>query len=135
MKNNKLIAEFMGVKPTILGDEITYEMYGIVDCIEDGLDEQHFFLEEELHFHTSWDWLMPVVQKCLDVSNDDNIEDFYSIQNVVPNREATYKAVVEFINEHNKYICGSCGDNVNKVVFNEDADVDECTNCTEYYDR
>ena len=63
MKNNKLIAEFMGVKPTILGDEITYEMYGIIDCIEDGLDEQHFFLEEQLLFHTSWDWLMPVVSK------------------------------------------------------------------------
>ena len=44
---------------------------------------------------------MPVVQKCLDVSNDDNIEDFYSIQNVVPNIEATYKAVVEFIKEYN----------------------------------
>ena len=36
MNNNKLIAEFMGVKPTILGDEITYEMYGVIDCIEDG---------------------------------------------------------------------------------------------------
>ena len=63
MKNNKLIAEFMGVNPTILGDEITYEMYGIIDCIEDGVDEQHFFLEEQLMFHTSWDWLMPVIEK------------------------------------------------------------------------
>ena len=63
MKDNKLIAEFMGVNPTILGDEITYEMYGIIDCIEDGVDEQHFFLEEQLIFHTSWDWLMPVVEK------------------------------------------------------------------------
>ena len=63
MKNNKLIAEFMGVKPTILGDEITYEMYGAIDCIEDGVDEQHFFLEEQLLFHTSWDWLIPVVEK------------------------------------------------------------------------
>ena len=52
-------------------------------------------------YSKSWDWLMPVLQKCLDVSNDDNIEDFYSIQNVVPNIEATYDAVLEFIKEYN----------------------------------
>ena len=72
--DNKLIAEFMGVKPTILGDEITYEMYGAIDCIEDGLDEQHFFLEEELMFHTSWDWLMPVVQKCYKIDNEEGFD-------------------------------------------------------------
>ena len=88
MKNNKLIAEFMGVKPTILGDEITYEMYGAIDCIEDGVDEQHFFLEEQLMFHTSWDWLIPVVNKIemecegvpiqlIDVSFYDEIHEVY----------------------------------------------------------
>jgi hypothetical protein len=79
--NNKLIAEFMGV------DYVDIDTY-----LENN---------KELQYHTSWDWLMPVVQKCLDVSNDDNIEDFYSIQNVVPNIEATYNAVVEFIKEYN----------------------------------
>ena len=44
--------------------------------------------------------------------------------------EATYKAVVEIIKEYNKYVCGSCGDHVNEVVFNEDTDIDECKNCT-----
>ena len=70
MKDNKLIAEFMGVNPTILGDEITYEMYGVIDCIEDGVDEQHFFLEEQLLFHTSWDWLMPVIYKVKSIDPD-----------------------------------------------------------------
>tara|TARA_R110000782_G_scaffold269105_1_gene366593 strand:- start:107 stop:445 length:339 start_codon:yes stop_codon:yes gene_type:complete len=98
MKDNKLIAEFMGVKPTILGDEITYEMYGAIDCIEDGLDEQHFFLEEELMFHTSWDWLMPVIQKCYKVENE---EGFDSIVDAVSTLDidGTYKAVVEFIKD------------------------------------
>ena len=109
MNNNKLIAEFMGVKPTILGDEITYEMYGIIDCIEDGLDEQHFFLEEELMFHDSWDWLMPVVEKCLEKHNNlidgrDVIDTSYpSIAQAlqVVSLKETYKAVVEFIKTYN----------------------------------
>ncbi len=116
MKDNKLIAEFMGVKPTILGDEITYEMYGIIDCIEDGLDEQHFFLEEELMFHTSWDWLMPVVEK-IECTHDDKGDCFNVMMeafectisglgltlclNGHTKMDATYKAVVEFIKEQN----------------------------------
>ena len=124
MESNKLIAEFMGVKPTILGDEITYEMYGAIDCIEDGVDEQHFFLEEQLLFHTSWDWLMPVVEKIenfifdennsynvtigstnycvIQDSNGDTIEIIKD--NGKSKLETTYQAVVEFINQHNKTI-------------------------------
>lgn len=106
MNDNKIIAEFMGVKPTILGYEITYEMYGIIDCIKDGLDEQHFFLEEELMFHDSWDWLMPVVEKILDLSfqDDGDAEDFYNIRDCMPNLNHTYKAVVEFIKTYNNGI-------------------------------
>ena len=101
MKENKLIAEFMGVKPTILGDEITYEMYGAIDCIEDGVDEQHFFLEEQLLFHTSWDWLMPVVGK---ISRDEKFLDNEYRENllgVVPygRIEDVFDAVVQFINQ------------------------------------
>jgi len=75
------------------------------------------------NYHTSWDWLMPVVDKIYQL--DSNADFFGSI-----NLEATYKEVVEFINEHNKYICGTCGDHVNELVFNEDTDVDECTTCS-----
>ena len=100
MKDNKLIAEFMN--------------HGFHDGRHRSFDE--------LKYHESWDWLMPVVEKIYQL--DSNADFFGSI-----NLEATYKEVVEFINEHNKYICGSCGDHVNEVVFNEDTDVDECTNC------
>jgi hemerythrin-like domain-containing protein len=95
MKNNKLIAEFMGVNPTILGDEITYEMYGVIDCIEDGVDEQHFFLEEQLLFHTSWDWLMPVIKKMADIRKDTH----YRLYNTI---DDAYNEVVEFIKSYNK---------------------------------
>ncbi len=64
MKNdNKLIAEFMGAKPLVLGGSTEYEMYGVLDCIEDGENEKHYFIDDEMRFHESWDWLMPVVEK------------------------------------------------------------------------
>jgi len=121
MKNNKLIAEFMGVEYT--GTRVK-------------------------DYDTSWDWLMPVVEKCMglyehyevkriaDAVMTFDINTAYAeVVEFIEYITAYQKSVVEFINEHNKYICGSCGDHVNEVVFNEDADVDECTNCTEYYDR
>ena len=57
-ENNKLIAEFMGWK---LQDNPTERWYG-------SYKEQNGILhkntnKEPLLFHTSWDWLMPVVDK------------------------------------------------------------------------
>ena len=72
MKDNKLIAEFMGANPTKESTNVyAYEMYGIIDTIEDGVNEQHFFLSSEMKFHSSWDWLMPVVDK-IESFEDDN---------------------------------------------------------------
>ena len=116
MNNNKLIAEFMGV------DYVDIDTY-----LENN---------KELQYHSSWDWLMPVVESCFERLDDrDHSADEIKRQLLVCNLKGVHTAVVEFINEYNKYICGSCGDHVNEVVFNEDADVDECTNCTEYYER
>ena len=60
IENNKLIAEFMGAKPNKGGE---YEMYGIIQNIEDGENEQHLFFSSEMKFHTDWNWLMEVVEK------------------------------------------------------------------------
>lgn len=71
MNQNKLIAQFMGVD-----------------------------IEKTLQYHNSWDWLMPVVEKCFNgtaVQVEDNKDNFFDIKNSLPNMEATYKAVVEFI--------------------------------------
>ena len=98
MTNNELIAEFMGVKPLHMGGSVEYEIYGILDFIEDGIDEQHFFLEEELKFHSSWDWLMPVISKCRIESNseDDYWEGiYYTLEEC--DIDITYPTVIEFI--------------------------------------
>jgi hypothetical protein len=79
MNNNKLIAEFMG-------DGKEYE----IDINTKTLKS----------YHTSWDWLMPVVQKCYKIDNEegfDNLVDAVSTLDL----GGTYEAVVWFIQEYN----------------------------------
>tara|TARA_R110000744_G_scaffold376770_2_gene491241 strand:+ start:35 stop:373 length:339 start_codon:yes stop_codon:yes gene_type:complete len=110
MKSNKLIAEFMGVK--------SYEASGYTNYV---YSEDNHRTEVDLSYHDSWNWLMPVVEKieCTTIDNDDNSDNFFNVMIEVfecninggeicicesgnTKREATYNAVVEFINEHNK---------------------------------
>ena len=66
-ENNKIIAEFMGAKEIIT--ETThriykeFEMYGIIESIEDREDTKHFYQPEEMLFNSDWNWLMEVVEK------------------------------------------------------------------------
>ena len=80
MKDNKLIAEFMGAEYT--GTRVK-------------------------DYDTSWDWLMPVVLKCkesVDYCSDDNALDYHNIEDEMLSQlsiEDTYNAVVEFIKTYN----------------------------------
>ena len=127
MKENKLIAEFMGME---LGDDKT--MY-----YDDAENLHPPTPINELKFHSSWDWLMPVVDK---IENDHkaNVKimskwnefdscNYYQVIIVIESatrsnkfylsgdciayrymtgfqdckKKAIYKAVVEFINFYN----------------------------------
>jgi len=86
MEENKLIAEFMGSNIKQL-DSWQYE--------------------EELKYHTSWDWLMPVIEKCL-VGEAEQSEEISNttIKNIyegICNQDISfaYKSVVEFIKNQN----------------------------------
>ena len=92
MKDNKLIAEFMG-KP--------YKQ----EFLEKGVGGvfEEVVLYEDLQYHTSWDWLMPVIEKCL-VGEAEQSEEISNttIKNIyegICNQDISfaYKSVVDFI--------------------------------------
>ena len=102
MKDNKLIAEFMGV--VFHDDDNQYYS-------SDGL-----YIGTTLQYDTSWEWLMPVVEKieCTKTDDEDNSDSFFNVmievfecningrdicicENGNTKLEATYRAVVEFI--------------------------------------
>ena len=98
-KNNKLIAEFMGGK--YLGDDC----WGLPNSNE---------VYDILHYHTSWGWLMPVVEKINSLEyrvqiNHNNTLIFdgdiiinppfgYGNYSMI---DCTYDAVINFINLYN----------------------------------
>lgn len=117
-ENNKMIAEFMELPkvPCNIGTEDGHFTEGYkhpkidVPIIPSGMQYKY-----------SWEWLMPVVEKieCTTIDNDDNSDNFFNVMIEVfecninggdicicesgnTKREATYKAVVEFINQHNE---------------------------------
>jgi hypothetical protein len=92
MNNNKLIAEFMGMDS--FKDSLASLHQGKINVDVD--------VYEQAQYHTSWDWLMPVVQKIFGLAvADENIELFYDVQTHIPDKTATYNAVVEFIKTYN----------------------------------
>jgi hypothetical protein len=121
--NNKLIAEFMGGKlsphspnlinmPQTIGDAKIHCVKGS-ELLPNGT--YSLFYLHELKYHSSWDWLMSVVEKIesvqawhVEISTDsctihngllkEPIFETYMKTKI----EATYNAVVEFIQWYNK---------------------------------
>lgn len=115
MNENKLIAEFMGME---LGDDKTV-------YYDDAENLHPPTPVNELQFHTSWDWLMPVVEKIEEIFIDDSnliikehryefdmkhtqCEIYDHVRDcVVASGDmgskilSTYQSVVEFIKEYN----------------------------------
>ena len=92
MKDNKLIAEFMGLRE---GDKYLSPCLEDPECIGLGM----YVALDEMRYHASWDWLMPVVNQCLKTGdNTGKWDDVYSAVCTI-DIEEVYKAVVEFIEE------------------------------------
>ena len=89
MKDNKLIAEFMGRGGTFNHDKTMI-------CTGSYPDTMTL-----MKYHTSWDWLMPVLTKCMQTGGDtDKWDHLYNVLSEL-NIDELYKAVVEFIKDHN----------------------------------
>jgi len=96
MNDNKLIAEFMGA------EEVKHEKFDGSRFLLPYEGDKNWFLIalNDMEYDTSWDWLIPVVQKiemeCEGVPLQLLNCNLYSEIGEV------YQAVVEFINEYNK---------------------------------
>ena len=103
-ESNILIAEFMGADGAPKYNPESWDIYitGHLDVDSDHEEAQHFYTPSEMKYHTSWDWLMPVVQKCFDLTDgryDGDME--YIMHHLqVANKNSTYREVVEFIKQH-----------------------------------
>ena len=89
MKDNKLIAEFMGLDS--FKDSLSSLHQGKINLDVD--------VYEQAQYNTSWDWLMPGVEKCCILNNEEGFEPFYDLCEL--KIVTTHKAVVEFIKEYN----------------------------------
>jgi len=107
-ENNKMIAEFMGAK--------YYKVDNIYSFNYMPNKRHTSFDPSYLKFHSSWNWLMPVVEKiesiknyrydfeikqsCIEIYDKDNQEDIISTCGDTK-KEVIYYAVVEFIKYYN----------------------------------
>ena len=93
MESNKLIAEFMGLDS--FKDSLASLHQGKINVDVD--------VYEQAQYHTSWDWLMPIVESIFERldSRDDSANEIKKGM-LVCSRNNTYKAVVEFIKQYNK---------------------------------
>jgi len=105
-ESNKLIAEFMGNHT--IGS--TNDLY---DPQQHNFPVEHTCSVDDIMYSTSWDWLMPVVEKIEDTWDFSvHIEDFcctiftrsveFSFESPESKIDATYKAVVELIQWYNE---------------------------------
>jgi len=89
---NRLIAEFMGMNIVTL-DDIRSNKNPMISSA-DG------YTVDSLQYHTSWDWLMPVVEEIDHLQFEEVVEIETGLK--MRSLSATYNAVVEFIKQHNK---------------------------------
>ena len=103
IEGNKLIAEFMRV--AIVGPMYwipKHEEIRRTSASSYYLNEHYY--DDELKYHSSWDWLMPVVSKCYESGNLGSgfrtaIEE--SLMGII-DIDQTWFDVVEFIKWYNK---------------------------------
>jgi len=102
IENNKLIAEFLGIKDEIeRGENSIILLNGIID----------YHKIDNLKFHSDWDWLMEVVEKIESLNVTFSIDgnkcyclndDFCNAQKESTKIYSVYKVCVEFIKWYNE---------------------------------
>jgi hypothetical protein len=113
MENNKLIADFMGLR---YAEDSVY-----IDTLKEmkanGVYFEQGYMASELKYDTDWDWLMAVVEKIESLGNeffivesrciiahntDKSIETIIYFENMGKKIDACYDSVVQFIKWYNE---------------------------------
>lgn len=108
-ENNKLIAEFMGYA-LYEGYSYIVPHYDSYVGVDGNMHETPIHHIHSLKFHTSWDWLMPVVHKIVadyEFNEQEELSDNEyreSLMDIVPFGiiSDVYESVVEFIKWYNE---------------------------------
>lgn len=122
LNGNKLIAEFLGIK--IDSEDFNFVPKNIfTHSIEADIQISDLY---ELEFHSSWDWLMPVVEKIESIYDDFHgyfavhivsngctisgtklrpgvVNAYFNQEYADSKLKATYECVVKFIKWYNEY--------------------------------
>ena len=113
LKNNSMIAEFMGGKEVDwFSERVIIMPYSKDLTIKNYITKSKaYILDTEIKFHSSWDWLIPVIKKCWSIKSPTNegwskanrIEERVTPCNIWnDNIIGVYCEVVEFINWYNE---------------------------------
>jgi hypothetical protein len=96
MKDNKLIAEFMGLPTEVFKS-------GKLNYYFREFNSGSWYEEHELSYNVSWDWLIPVAEKCLTTDEPSDGQHYFINDALLTcNIEVVYDRVVEFIKEYNR---------------------------------
>ena len=121
IKNNRLILDFMGVKPHLQSPDVYTWNDGLFYSIAETTPEKVMEgISKYAKYHSDWNWLMEVVEKIEEGTFDDEnsfnvtigatcycvIQDSFGelievIGEEETKQESVYKAVVEFIEWYN----------------------------------
>lgn len=123
LENNQLIRQFMGLSPKLQSPDVYSYSDGIFYSVRGSIEECIEGMNKYVKYHTSWDWLMPVVEK-IELMNKEtgfmgtftlfgqgrtkvkcyikeNLKHEIDILSERYGIAPTYKAVVEFIQWYN----------------------------------
>ena len=102
-EGNKLIAEFMGLKPESDSDNRYFDCPNrLYEYDIDHYKISNTCTPERMIYHKSWDWLMPVVEKISMTGYLGGIK--YALFDALGNAnlEAAYKEIVSYIKWYNE---------------------------------
>lgn len=108
-EGNKFIVQFMEVDKKILSAGYIHSWSDppFYYTTENSKEKVIHNIIKYSKYHSSYDWLMPVLRKILDITFSDEDKEtsdssyFYDIRDCLPDIDSTYRAIVDFIKLYN----------------------------------